>query len=37
MCWTLVRGPQYDPGTQQMTVTLRPMGVYALSTVVLWE
>ncbi len=30
--WTLVRGQEYDPGTRLMTVALRPMGVYALST-----
>jgi hypothetical protein len=30
--WTLVRGQQYDMGTRLMTVALRPMGVYALST-----
>jgi hypothetical protein len=30
--WSLVRGQQYDAGTQMMTVALRPMGVYALST-----
>ena len=30
--WTLVRGQQYDAGTLLMTVALRPMGVYALST-----
>ena len=30
--WTLVRGQEYDPGTRLMTVGLKPMGVYALST-----
>jgi hypothetical protein len=30
--WSLVRGQQYDMGTRLMTVALRPMGVYALST-----
>jgi hypothetical protein len=30
--WVLVRGQQYDAGTQLMTVALRPMGEYALST-----
>jgi alpha-tubulin suppressor-like RCC1 family protein len=30
--WVLVRGQQYDAGTQRMTVALRPMGEYALST-----
>jgi hypothetical protein len=30
--WILVRGQQYDAGTQVMTVALRPMGEYALST-----
>jgi hypothetical protein len=30
--WSLVRGQEYDPGTRLMTVALRPMGVYALST-----
>jgi alpha-tubulin suppressor-like RCC1 family protein len=33
--WVLVRGQQYDAGTQVMTVGLRPMGVYALSTALL--
>jgi hypothetical protein len=35
--WILVRGQQYDSGTRLMTVSLRPMGVYALSTTVLRE
>jgi alpha-tubulin suppressor-like RCC1 family protein len=30
--WTLVAGQSYDGGTRTMTVGLRPMGVYALST-----
>jgi hypothetical protein len=30
--WILVRGQQYDSGTRLMTVGLKPMGVYALST-----
>jgi alpha-tubulin suppressor-like RCC1 family protein len=30
--WILVRGQEYNPGTRLMTVALRPMGVYALST-----
>ncbi len=30
--WILVRGQEYNAGTQVVTVTLRPMGVYALST-----
>jgi hypothetical protein len=30
--WVLVRGQQYDSGTRLMTVGLKPMGVYALST-----
>jgi hypothetical protein len=30
--WTLVRGQAYDPGARLMTVGLKPMGVYALST-----
>ena len=30
--WILVRGQQYDPGARLMTVGLRPMGLYALST-----
>ncbi len=30
--WSLVRGQEYNPGTRLMTVALRPMGVYALST-----
>jgi hypothetical protein len=30
--WTLVRGQQYNAGTLLMTVALKPMGVYALST-----
>jgi len=30
--WALVRGQQYEPTTQVMTVALRPMGLYALST-----
>jgi hypothetical protein len=28
----LVRGQQYEPTTRVMTVALRPMGEYALST-----
>jgi hypothetical protein len=35
--WILVRGQAYDPGVQLMTVALRPMGVYALSTAYLRE
>jgi len=30
--WSLVRGQEYDAGMLLMTVALRPMGVYALST-----
>jgi hypothetical protein len=30
--WVLVRGQEYDASTYVMTVALRPMGVYALST-----
>ena len=30
--WALVRGQEYNPGTRLMTVALKPMGVYALST-----
>ena len=30
--WVLVRGQVYEPTTQVMTVALRPMGEYALST-----
>jgi hypothetical protein len=30
--WVLVRGQQYEPTTRVMTVALRPMGEYALST-----
>jgi alpha-tubulin suppressor-like RCC1 family protein len=30
--WVLVRGQQYEPTTRIMTVALRPMGEYALST-----
>jgi hypothetical protein len=30
--WILVRGQQYGPGTQLMTVGLKPMGLYVLST-----
>jgi hypothetical protein len=30
--WILVRGQQYEPTTRIMTVALRPMGEYALST-----
>jgi len=30
--WILVRGQAYDPGARLMTVGLKPMGVYALST-----
>jgi hypothetical protein len=33
--WVLVRGQQYEPTTQVMTVALRPMGEYALTTSVL--
>jgi hypothetical protein len=33
--WILVRGQVYEPTTQVMTVALRPMGEYALSTSIL--
>jgi alpha-tubulin suppressor-like RCC1 family protein len=32
--WVLVRGQSYEPATRIMTVALRPMGEYALSTAV---
>jgi hypothetical protein len=33
--WVLVRGQSYDASTKVVTVGLRPMGVYALSTALL--
>jgi hypothetical protein len=33
--WVLVRGQVYEPTTRVMTVALRPMGEYALSTAIL--
>jgi hypothetical protein len=33
--WTLVAGQSYDASTKVVTVGLRPMGVYALSTALL--
>jgi alpha-tubulin suppressor-like RCC1 family protein len=33
--WVLVRGQVYEPTTRVMTVALRPMGEYALSTTLL--
>jgi alpha-tubulin suppressor-like RCC1 family protein len=33
--WVLVRGQAYEPTTRVMTVALRPMGEYALSTAIL--
>jgi hypothetical protein len=33
--WTLVSGQSYDAVAQQVTVALKPMKLYALSTVLI--